>query len=111
MSLCYNNLAFWCTFTMSTIITLSPIEAEAFPTNPEELNSIIVREKDKFNEALQSFNTIKNYLFAKNGNKFDNWPESDKSLYLKEVAKIDAITTETIDYIRRLISEVTQIQD
>jgi hypothetical protein len=96
---------------MSTIITLSPIEAEAFPTNPEELNSMIIREKDKFNEALQAFNIVKETLFAKNGNKFENWPEADKSLYLKEVAKIDAITTETIDYIRRLISEVTQIQD
>lgn len=96
---------------MSTIITLSPIEAEAFPTNPEELNSMIIREEDKFNEALQAFNIVKETLFAKNGNKFENWPEADKSLYLKEVAKIDAITTETIDYIRRLISEVTQIQD
>lgn len=96
---------------MSTIITLSPIEAGAFPTNPEELNSIILREENNFNKALQSFNTIKNYLFAKNGNKFENWPEADKSLYLKEVAKIDDITAKTIDYLRRLTSEVTQIPD
>lgn len=96
---------------MAPIITLSPLEAESFPTTQEELNSMIVREEDKFNKALQTFNTIKETLFARNGNKFETWPEGDQSLYLDEVAKIDAITSETIDYIRRLASEVTQIPD
>jgi hypothetical protein len=93
------------------IITLSPLEVESFPINQQELNNILVKEEDKFNQALQKFTTIKRNLFAKNGNKFDNWPEVDQNLYLDEVAKIDAITAETIDYIRRLTSEVTQIPD
>lgn len=111
MSLCYNNLASGCTFIMSSIITLSTIEAKSFPLTPEELKSMIVREEDRFNRALQAFNTIKSNLFAKNGNKFETWSEVDQRLYLEEVAKIDAITAETIDYIKRLTSEVTQISD
>jgi|GEM_PF-991281 len=93
------------------IITLSPLEVESFPIDSIELNNIIVREKDKFKQALQKFEKRKKELIARNKGKVHTWPESEQILWQAEVSKIDAITQETYNYINRLITEVTQIPD
>ena len=93
------------------IITLSPLEVESFPINQQELNNIILKAEQDLHSAIQNFETRKKELIARNEGKVDTWPESEQILWQAEVSKIDAITSETLDYIRRLITEVTQIPD
>ena len=93
------------------IITLSPLEAESFPINQQELNDIISRSEESLYSAIQNVENRKKELIARNEGKVDTWPESEQILWQAEVSKIDAITSETLDYIRRLTSEVTQIPD
>ena len=93
------------------IITLSPLEVESFPINQQELNNIILKAEQDLHFAIQNFEKRKKELIARNEGKFDIWPKSEQILWQAEVSKIDAITSETLDYIRRLITEVTQIPD
>lgn len=93
------------------IITLSPLEVESFPINQQELNDIILRAEQNLHLALQNFEKRKKELIARNKGQVHTWPESEQILWQAEVSKIDAITSETLDYIRRLLTEVTQIPD
>jgi hypothetical protein len=93
------------------IETLSDLEAQSFPINEKELNNTILREQEKFNRALQDFENKKRTLLANNPGSFTSWSEEVQEKWLAEIAKIDAITEETITYIRRLVTEVTQIPD
>jgi len=93
------------------IETLSDLEAQSFPINEKELNNMILREQEKFNLALQDFENKKQALLAENPGPFQYWSEEVQEKWLAEIAKIDAITEETITYIRRLVTEVTQIPD
>lgn len=93
------------------IITLSPLEAESFPINQQKLNDIISRSEESLYYAIQNVEKRKKKLIARNEGKVHTWPESEQILWQAEVSKIDAITSETLDYIRRLITEVTQIPD
>jgi hypothetical protein len=91
------------------VVTLSPLEADAFPRSQVELDQILTEAETTFNLALEEFTEVKNRLFDENGEDLDKWPESDKKFYYSQIAKIDAITDESTDYIKRLTAEVTQI--
>ena len=93
------------------IVTLSDLEAEAFPINEQELSQMILQEEGRLNQALQDFENKKKALLAKNPGPVASWSEEAQKKWLAEIVKIDATTTEIIDYIRRLVSEATQITD
>lgn len=93
------------------IVQLSDLEARAFPVNKKELDNMILREEEKFNKALQDFENKRRVLLANNPGPVTSWSEEVQEKWLAEIAKIDAITEETINYIRRLVTEVNQIPD
>jgi hypothetical protein len=90
------------------VFSLSPLEVDKLQCTEVELDQILAEAEIKFNLALEEFTEVKNRLFDKNGKNLDNWPQSDKSFYYSQIAKIDAITAESRDYIKRLTAEVTQ---
>ncbi|MEX0598298.1 MAG: hypothetical protein WD512_17555 [Candidatus Paceibacterota bacterium] len=92
-------------------MTLSDLEICSFPINEKELSQMILQEELKLNQALQNFENKKRALLAKNPGPVVSWSEESQKKWLSEIAKIDAITEETINYIIRLLAEVTQITD
>jgi hypothetical protein len=91
------------------VVTLSDLEAQAFPIDDQELSNIIWHTKEFLNQEIEKFQKIKKELFSRNQGAVHSWPESEQQKLLEEITKIDAITAEAINYIERLTSEATQI--
>jgi hypothetical protein len=92
-----------------SIPTLFDLENQVFPLSEDRLYPMILKAEEAFNIALQEFITKKSQLLAKNKGPIHSWPNQEQEKWFAEISRIDAITLETLNYIKNLVAEITQI--
>lgn len=97
------------TYILMSIPTLFDLENQVFPLSEDRLYPMILKAEEAFNIALQEFITKKSQLLAKNKGPIHSWPNQEQEKWFAEISRIDAITLETLNYIKNLVAEITQI--